>query len=200
MAESIVQVTEGSGKKLHTYQRTIGANAVEDELVIPGEFYLATYTVNPGVVSTATAASHLLQVMAGASLNVRIRRIRIVEATPPAAVSVLEFQIIRLTTAGTGGTVITPRPLDTGDAAAGATAMTLPTVKGTVGVTLWDEAFWAGSAALPQARVWEWTQSPNGKPIIIPAGAANGIAVNNVVNIAACTVTISVEFVETSFL
>jgi hypothetical protein len=65
MSESIVQVTEGTGKKLHTNQRTIGANNVEDEYVIPGEYPLATYFVQANAVSIATAAAHVIQIMAG---------------------------------------------------------------------------------------------------------------------------------------
>lgn len=200
MAESGVAVTEGAGKTLHTWSRIIAAVTREDEFVIPGEFPLPTYSVLSSAVVTATANSHLLQIMAGASLNVRIRRIRIMEATPPAAVSTQVLQLFRLTTAGTGGTVITPRPYETGDTV-GATAMTLPTVKGTEGVQLREHIIWMGTAAIPTALPYvEWRQEPNAKPIIIPAGATNGIAIKNPVGLAAATVYIEVEFVETAYL
>ena len=80
MAESIVQVTEGSGKKLHTFNRTIGANSVEDEVVLLGENYLASYMI-VAAASAATANSHVLQIMAGASLKVRVRRIEVQQAS-----------------------------------------------------------------------------------------------------------------------
>lgn len=202
MAESIVQVTEGTGKKLHTWQRTVGVNNVEDEFVIPGEYPLASYNAFGANVSTATAASHLLELMAGASLNVRVRRIVVILLTPPAAVTVTQLQVFRLTTAGTGGTAITPAKLDSADAASGATAMTLAAVKGTESTEVIDASFVAGTAALPGLYLsrFEWTPAPGMKSLIIPAGAANGIAIKNTAAIAAASVDVSIEFVETSFV
>lgn len=200
MAESLVQVTEGVGKKLHTWQRTVGANSVEDDFNLPGEYPLASYTVTATGVSSATAASHMMQIMAGASLNVRIRRIRVNQLAAAAGVNTIDFSIVRLTTAGTGGTAITPSKLDNSDSASGATAMTLPTVKGTEGSIAWDEAIWVGTAAIPPSPGrWEWVQHPFSKPILIPAGAANGIAIKNTA-LASATFSIVVELVETSFI
>lgn len=201
MGESIVQVTEGSGKKLHTWQRTIGANNVEDEAVFPGEYPLASYTALASGLSGATANSHLIQVMAGAALNVRIRRIRLTQLAAPGAVTAYSFALFRLTTAGTGGTAVTARPYDSADAAAGAAPMTLPGVKGTEGVQLWQETAYLHTAAIPmRPAVFEWLQSPNAKPIVIPAGATNGLALKNISGVAAVTFDVVVEFVETSFL
>ena len=67
MGESYVNVTEGSGKKLHSWQRTIGANNVEGQVVLAGVPHFASY-VSAVQSSTATANSHLVQIMAGASL------------------------------------------------------------------------------------------------------------------------------------
>lgn len=200
MGESIVQVTEGSGKKLHTWQRTIGANNVEDEYVIQGEQALATYSVVAAGVATATAASHLMQVMAGASLNVRIRRIRVSQNAAAGSVSVFPLQIVRVTTAGTGGTAVTPGKFDNGDAAAGATGMTLPTAKGTEGTILWDESIWLATGAIPTRQIFEVIHLPASKPFIIPAGTTNGIVLKNTTGIATSTLDITVEIVETSFL
>lgn len=201
MAESLVQVTEGSGKKLHTWQRTIGANNVEDEFIIPGEYPLASYVCVTGNVLTATANSHLLQLMAGASLPVRIRRILVRPGgTLPAAVTRFPIQVFRLTTAGTGGGTVTPRPHDTTEAAAGAVGMTLPTAKGTEGVGLDEENFWFNTAAIPGEGVYEWVEQPRMKPLIIPAGTANGIALKNPTALATASVTCTIWFVETSFV
>lgn len=200
MVESFINVTEGAGKKAHTNQRTIGANVVEDEYTLPGEYAYATYTFSASAVSHATAASHMLQIMAGASLNVRIRKIVVSQRGVPAAVISTEFVFVRLTTAGTGGTVITARPYDGADAAAGATGMTLPTAKGTEGVTLWDESIWLGTVAVPVAtNKLVWTQTPGTKPIIIPAGTTNGLAIKNSAGSTA-TMDITVEVVETNFV
>lgn len=202
MAESIIQVApDSTGKKLHTNSRTIGANTVEDEFTLSGEFPYATYTVVAASVATTTAASHLMQIMAGASLNVRIRRIRVTQNVAPAGVTVWPLQVLRLTTAGTGGTSVTARPYDSADAAAGGGGMTLPSAKGTEGVILWDQALWLGTGAIPvNNNSMEWIQLPNSKPILIPAGTSNGIAIKNTIGVATSTVDISIEFVETAFV
>jgi hypothetical protein len=116
----------------------------------------------------------------------------------------MTMAMMRLTTAGTGGTAITPAKFDPSDAAAGATAMSLPTAKGTEGTVLME-----GTIVLRQAVAstgsqpddgWEWTQLPGTKPYIIPAGTSNGIVFCRNVNAhAAATAIITVEFVETSF-
>jgi len=206
MAESLVQVTEGSGKKLHTFARTIGANTVEDEVVLLGENYLASYTVQhaQASVSTATANSHLMQIMAGASLKVRIRLIAVYLHQTATAVSLGAFQLVRLTTAGTGGTAITPNPLDPSDAAAGATAMTLPTVKGTEGALLWggtalyEQTLTAGNQWVQPFAVWDFDR-PRSKPPIIAAGVANGVALKQLTAIANATVSVVVLLDESNF-
>jgi hypothetical protein len=198
MAESLIVVNT---KNAHTWNRTIGVNSIEDEFVLPGEYPYATYSVLSAAVATATANSHMLQIMAGGTLPVRLRRITISQGTPPAAIAGVEFVVVRLTTAGTGGTVITPRPYDTVDAASGATAMTLPTVKGTETFLLRQAAtFFLPTTLTPLNPIWVWEQAPNTKPIIIPAGTANGIAIKNVTALATATAYIQVEVVETNFV
>jgi hypothetical protein len=155
-------------------------------------------------VSLATVNDHLLQIMAGSSNYVRIRRIHIEQANNATAAAFGVIEIWRLTTAGTGGTAVTPAKFDTGDAAAGATAMTLPTAKGTEGtllfrpVMLWRQAVSATTAQYDD--VFEWTQHPGQKPIIIPAGTSNGIAIKSTTATASATVSMWVEFVETPWL
>jgi hypothetical protein len=202
MAESIVQVTEGSGKKLHTFARVIGANTVEDEAVINGEQYLASYSFNAGP-AIITLNAHCLQIMAGASLIVRIRRIEILPGTAATAALRGGWGIYRLTTAGTGGGVITPSKLDPADAASGATAMTLPTVKGTEGVlvTVLTDNVWQTmptSGTIGPKCVVDFDR-PRSKPLIIPAGTANGIAIKNLVAVAAADININVIFDESNF-
>ena len=204
MAESIVQINEGSGKKLHTFQRVIGANTVEDEVIIFGENYLASYTVAIGSISTATAASHVIQIMAGASLKVRIRRIELWLNIPATAAALALVDVLRLTTAGTGGTVVTPGVLDPGDAASGATAMTLPTVKGTEGTLICRaEPYMLQTVAASMSTfgplvVWDFDR-PRSKPLIIAAGATNGICVKWGTAIAAGAITGTVWIDESNF-
>jgi hypothetical protein len=201
MAEATVLVPDTGTKKVHFWDRVVGANTVLDEVVIPAEFYLATYTIIATNVSFATANDHALQIMAGASLNCRLSRITIHQAALAGAASVVALDLLRVTTAGTGGTAITPRPLDSADAAAGCTAMTIPTVKGTEGVTIGGRYRIPAVAAQPtNANRYERIWLPNQKAPIIPAGAANGVVLKVIGNLATATWEIEVEVVERNFL
>jgi hypothetical protein len=206
MAESIVSVTEGSGKKLHTFSRTVGANTVEDEFVVVGEQPLATYIATTSTVSTATADSHLVQVMAGASLPVYIRRIEVYQVGLATTASLAQLLLFRLTSAGTGGTVLGPAPLDGTDAASGATAMTLPTVKGTEAAAKFYSATaylmqtLGASAQLNQPILVFDAERLRSKALRITAGTTNGIALKIATSgVAAATVYINVWFSEASY-
>ena len=205
MPESLVQVTSGAGPKLHTWQRTVGANNVEDEFTVPGEYPLASYISCAPGTAASTAAAHCLQVMAGASLNVRVRRIRVEQDGAITAAASQQFQIWRLSTAGTGGTVVTPAKLDSADAVSGATTMSLPTVKGTEATLIDQQTIFAvqtapASGGITPAALWEWEGMDGRKSLIIPAGAANGIAIKCLSTRAGLSVSVTVEFVETSFV
>jgi hypothetical protein len=183
---------------------TENSQVVLDQKVILGEQYLASYMVTPlAGVSTASANAHLLEIMAGASLNVRIRKIQIYQVTNATTVAIGKFIIFRLSSAGTGGTVVTPAPLDPSDTAAGATAMTLPSAAGSEGAQVF-----AGSNTLQQTTNVSIPYGPilaldfdtlRTKPLLIPAGAANGICIKNITAIAATTLYINVWITETSF-
>lgn len=200
MGEQIIQITEGAGKKLHTFDRTIGANTVNDEVVLLGEPYLASYTAVINGASGA-AAGHLFQIMAGAGNRVRIRQIRL-KINAATAAGALRLGLKRLTTAGTGGGVITPNVVDPADGAATAACMTLPTATGTLAGDYFFIANLPTAAAAPQAGfeyVWPGIGLPNVKPVIIAAGTSNGLALVIVNTIAGSTVDGMVQFDETSF-
>ena len=80
--------------------------------------------------------------------------------------------------------------------------MTLPTVKGTESMVLMRTALLVRQAiAATGAQVddaWEWTQHPNTPPLIIPAGATNGIAIK-ITSATTGTLIPYVEITETSF-
>ena len=207
MAETFINVTEGSGKKLHTFDRTIGANSVHDEFVLMGEQPMADYRCTTGTTyaSAATADSHLVQIMAGASLNVYVRRIRVYQHGVATTVTAASAQIVRLTSAGTGGTAFTAAPMDLSDSASGATVMTLPTVKGAEGPSL-DQAegifiqTLAAGTFPNQTFVFDFDfRGSRQKSLRIGAGVALGIAVKLRTAVAAATVAIAVEFSEANF-
>jgi hypothetical protein len=199
MPASRIGIQEGSGKNADTFQRAKGAFNVEDQWVLEGENAEATYVLTALNVSLAVATDHCLQIMSGASFNVRVKSIRIRQFALAGAVNTARFDLFRLTTAGTGGGTITPRPYDTAESAAGCTGMTLPTAKGTEGVLL-DRIEMGIVAAHPLTEEATWTYLPGMKPIIIPAGTANGLALKNVGAIATATADIVVRVIETNFL
>lgn len=205
MAEAFVNVTEGSGKKLHAWDRSISGNTVLDEFVIPGEYPLASYVVIGAAVSIATANDHILCCNAGSTLPVRVRRIWIEQSGNATTAAITSMQILRTTTAApTGGTAVTPAPLDTTDSAAGAAGRTLPTAKGTESTLIFQVAMvWRQAVGTTTAQVddyWEWVQKPGQKPIIIPAGTANGLVIKSTSAVAGATVNVGMEIVETNFV
>jgi len=204
MPEDFVNVTEGAGKKLHTWKRTVGANDVQDEIVIAGIPYLAKYTVGRSVaITVATADAHLIQVMAGATLNVYITRIRLYQAAVATTAAIAGMGVYRLTTAGTGGTALTPQPQDnTADGASGASAMQLPTVKGAEGALQWfGTVGWIQTIPTsgPEPLRLDLPWGPDTKYLRIPAGVTNGIALKHTSGAAGATAYTVVDFFEANF-
>ena len=199
MARSYISVTQGSGTKMATNNYTDGADSKHDELVVFGEQFLPTYTVSISGTSIATANDHVIALNAGASLKLRIRRIYIRQAGLAGAANTGLFEIRRLTSLGTGGSTLGPANYDPTDATAGATAKALPTAKGTETDRL-QVATLTMVAAQPTTGIeWEWRQMPGTKPIIVPAGTANGIAIKSVTAIASATVAAVIEFDESAY-
>lgn len=203
MAESTLGVDPGTTLKLHTYTRTIGANSVLDEFVLMGENPYATYVAAGNGISIGTANSHTIQLMAGSSQNVRIRSIHIKQSALAGTEAIGAWQLLRLSSAGSGGSGITPAPYDTSDSAAGATCQSLPSSKGTETTNLHNPRVTIANATSTvglKRDEWEWHQQPGMKPIIVPAGTSNGIALKNITAIASASVVVEIIFQETSFL
>lgn len=200
MAEDLV--VAGS-KNLHTWSKTIGASLVADEFILPGEYPYPTYRALSLSTSIATANDHVIQLMAGSSLLIRLRYLRVEQGTNATTATLGSFSLFRLTTAGTGGSAVTPRALDPADSASGATLMTLPSSKGTEGVQL--EQFGLAMRQTIAATgtqiddIYEWRQGAFEKPIIIPSGTSNGLALKSTTAVANATVNVMMVFVETAF-
>lgn len=199
MSESFVQVTEGAGKKLHTNQRTIGANTVEDEVVILGEPYLPSYAANANGIAANAAGDRIFTLIAGASLKVRIWRI---EVWMHAAAAATAYQLVnfRRITSHTGGTSSTPQALDTTSPAPGALLVGLPTA-GTLGGILFSRNLQIGAVTtlLPGQAMVGWEATAGRGPIVIPAGTTNGFGATVTSTIATVTYGVNVWFDETSF-
>lgn len=204
MGETFVNVTEGSGKKLWAYDWSVGANTVLAEAVHAAPYPYATYLLQVAAASGATANDHDLCLNAGASLKVRVHRIRIRQVGAGAALASYQFNILRTTTAApTGGTAITPAQHDTTDAASGAAGRSIPGVKGTESTIIFNPIL-TMQTALPTSgmEVWEWRAAiagGHGKPIIIPAGTANGLVIKNITASAGVTWNMEMEFTEVPF-
>lgn len=196
--ELFVQVNEGTGKKLRTYERSIGGNTVQESVMLLADPKQPSGIFSTPAVSMATNLSHLLQIMAGASLPVQLRSIEMVQYALATTAEIKGIHLFRLSTAGTGGTNAPPQPHDPADTLA-CTGMTLPTAKGTEAATALLLPELHAVSALPYGprSVWKWEQKPGVKPIIIPAGVANGIAFKTVSGgDAAMTIRIRVEVTE----
>jgi hypothetical protein len=204
MTASNISVTAGSGTRLATNSYTEGAVTVHDEKVILGEPYLPSYVVS-GSASTATINSHLLQIMAGASLRVRIRRIEIAQYQLATTAAIMDLILVRLSTAGTGGSSVAANPLDPASSASGAAARQgLTASMGTEGVFVGGGNAYlmqTAGASTPQVQpLWVWDfDGPRVGPLIIAAGTANGIAVKNLTAHAGAGVRVNVWFDESSF-
>src|ERR1035437_165384 len=97
----------------------------------------------------------------------------------------------RSTTASTGGTAVTPAPIDPGDPVSITTAMIAPSMSAptlTVGATLLQ---WAQNLR----ATFRWVAAP-GKEIVAPAIAANGLALLNSVLTGAFNISGVLEFEE----
>ena len=95
----------------------------------------------------------------------------------------------RSSTASTGGTAVTPSPIDPGDPAATATAMVAPSMSApTLGVVLMD-------FALNQRATYRWVAAPS-KEMISPATANNGLTLMNSVLTGAFNISSVVYYEE----
>jgi hypothetical protein len=202
MAVSTIGVADADtpDKYIHTNARTISATSREDQFVLLGEPAYPTYTVALSGISVATTDSHVLQVMGDGTNYSRLLRVRVIPAyaTSAAATGV---SILRLSTAGTGGTSRTPAPHDTADTYAGG-AMTLPSSKGTEAATLlvFPTLWFPASASGAQQFAQEWLAPPRGKPIIFGTATSNGIALKVSTGLAGGTIGFEFTFATTSYL
>lgn len=204
MTDASLVVTAGSGTNIHTSTRSYSGTTKHDQYVLQAEADLPSYvTTSTATYSVATADGHF-QLMAGSSLAVRVRYIHIGPGVSATTAGVQSFEIWRLSTAGSGGTAYTPRPLDTADSAAGATSMALPSSKGTETVLMGRrvlEIRQSYSTLGGAEGELNWVYYGFGmKSLLIPAGTSNGIAIKHTAAMAGATVAVEIGFIETSFV
>jgi hypothetical protein len=197
MPLSLIAYTDGSGKNLETFQRTRSAVAYENQIVIPGEPAQPTFEIICTAISTATSASHLVMIQADGTLYTRIKRIYVEQVGAAGSATLAQLQIVRVSTAGSGGSAITARGRDSADSYSG-TIQTLPSSKGTEGNILLNKRLALSNTAATTANPnnWEWkaeTQTGQ-KGITIGSATTDGVVLKIITGIASATVDISITF------
>jgi hypothetical protein len=205
MATSTLGWSESSPTKfIDTFQRSISAVNKEDQIILPGEHYLPTYSaIGIGLLVSGAVSNHLICIQSDGTLYTRIYYIEVQQAGLAGAANTAEFRLLRTTTAApTGGTTISARAYDSNDATPYAgTCMTLPTAKGTETDQL-DQGRIGLVAAQPidNRNRYEWSATDQGKVIIIPPGVTNGIALKINTTVATATVDVVVVFKTSTYL
>ena len=91
-----IAVTEGSGKNLHTWQRSVSAVNREEQYGQLAEPGLPTFTAVAAAISTATVNDHILTLNAAASIYGRVYRITIRQSANATAAAIATFGIYRI--------------------------------------------------------------------------------------------------------
>jgi hypothetical protein len=198
-----VAVTEGSGKNFHTITTSIGGTAKEDQVVVIGEHYLPTYSMNGTAIATTTSASHLFALEADGTNYIRVHRIFVATSDDvPASAALAQLQVFRTTTASTTGTALNPRPFNGADTNPFAgRAVSIPGAKGTEGnMLLQGRVLFGTSATALKPDTWEWVARLDQQPIIVGPATTDGIVLKIVTGIASAALDYTVEFTVSSFV
>jgi hypothetical protein len=200
MTTSAIAVTEGSGKNIWTDQRSVSSVNREAQYVLLAEPALPTFNVTAEGVSCATSSSHLLQIMAGSSLYVRVHKIVVTQLAAATSIANPAIKIIRISTAGTTGTAVAVLQADMADTAS-LTGLSLPSSKGTETALFHSAAITLRTSTWVEAAgVWVWEPPARTKPLVITAGTSNGIVVAIGTGVAGATVNITATCTETAWL
>lgn len=147
------------------------------------------YSVSGGAIAAQGSATvPQAQIVGAATIRPKISDLVLGSSSTPAD-QAAQWALKRSSTASTGGTAVTPSPLDPGDPASLAAAMIAPSMSApTLGVILLQ---WAQN----QRATFRWVAAP-GKELVVPATAANGVTLMNPVLTGAFSVDFSIIFEE----
>jgi|ERR1035437_456315 hypothetical protein len=196
--DSVVQINEGSGKYLGYVSRSIASNTVYQQQTIIAEAYLPTYTATATTAMTMGANDHLFELQ-GSTLNRLVIRSIEVHQLANATAVVAAVQLIRTTTAGSGGTNYAPTATDPTSAVTSATFHGgLSSSKGTESTVLaeWTMPMLAAAGTAPVPALFKQWIDPRVQPPTIAAGNANGLALKLITAVTSGTVHITVTFSE----
>ena len=131
------------------------------------------YNANGSLTAPNSASAPIVNLTGGTTVRPAIYDIVTGNGVASPADNSAKLSIVRSSTAGSGGTAITPNPLDTGDPAATTlvNAGTFSSTNPTLGVTLLQ---WAQN----MRATFRWVAAPNSE-LVAPATANNGMALLN---------------------
>lgn len=170
MPESFIGLpADSTGKKVHTRQRVIGANTVEEQWFLPGSERVSTAKIavstfrTPGLAVTPHNLFTLENLAANpATFLVGVRRLTIQMVATAATAALTTYRMWRTTTVPTGGTVMTKTSRDSADALNA-------NVNARMAVSA-DAVATAITYALPATNPM-WQQS---QPVMLTSGVWNG--------------------------
>ena len=203
MSDSTIGISTGTDAYLAAQDRTVGGTAVEEQIIRVGYSLDPTYAVIADDVSVATVNDHVLQVMADGTNYCRLLGMNIQPTdNGPASDALLKLQLVRLTTAGSGGGALNDSPYDDADSFGG-DMRSLPTSKGTEGDIL-------RKIYMPLDSVPQGIQQPHefdalvpevqGKPIIWGPATSDGLAVKVENAVASAAICVTFVFAVTTYL
>jgi hypothetical protein len=199
--ESVIGITEGSGKSFHTISTSIGGTTKEDQVVILGEAFRSSYTALVTASAVTPSAAHMIAIEADGTNYIYITRMSMDQVVMAGAATKMQMAGFRTTTAGSGGTSVTARPLDTATSAFGGLIRSIGT-KGTEGVQLLqariDLLATQPTVALNRP-IWTWEADKITGPIKVGNATTDGFVLKVVTGIATATVDISVDFYTLSY-
>lgn len=137
MPEGYVQLpVDSTGKKLRTYEKTVGANTVHEQYVLIAGF--PTYYYQSASSSAVGPVVHFdLFNASGSGITVKVRKLFLQQTYVAQTGTAATFTVDRTSAVGTGGSSITGIPSDSvdGNISASVTSRSLPTGGATSSVT-----------------------------------------------------------------
>ena len=199
MSDSYISVDEGTERKIDHWQRTINSATVDQGRVVLAPTFVPTYVATHATaIAISTANDHIMQLMASADFRYLLRRIEVEQVAAANATAQVEIALYRLSSAGTGGTAVSPVELDPVNDASTAAGMTLPSSKGTEGDLL---GIWT---AVIQSTITNQTaplldikfDGIHLQPPTVAAGTSNGLALKCLDSDSTATVRTRLTFEE----
>ncbi len=191
-----LQEAASPDKYFHTAQRDYSGTNKEDQYVLKAYPVRTTYRAYASAVSTATSLDQLIFIQADGSNYTFINGIRVTQSTLAGSPATAKLRIIRTSTAGSGGGAVSAYPMDAADASPYAgTIQTLPSSKGTEGVTLFGGPMGMTDAnPMTTANQFFYRFGDDEKGILIGTAVTDGVCIKIITGISSGAVDVVLEF------